>query len=213
MKGGAGSSNVILIDNRTEATIIINRMFGKGFSSSFGIPHKGKVGYKSLENFLRIKIDQYFLNRYRNISPYIWQTSKNYVLFQKFLPNNKFDTRVTTIGNRAFAYRRYVRDNDFRASGSGKLDYDNSAIDVRFIKLALKISKELKFQSMAYDFLLNENNQPEICEISYTYVDSFIYNCPGYWDENLKWHQGHFWPPYLHLKDALNIENLKQPEL
>lgn len=212
LKGGAGSSNVILIDNITEAEKIIKRMFGKGFSSSFGIPYRGKVGYKNLENFLRVKIDQYFLNKFRNISSTVWQLSKNYVLFQKFLPNNTFDTRVTTIGNRAFAYRRFVRDNDFRASGSGKIDYDNFAIDTRLIQIALKISIELKFQSMAYDFLINENNEPEICEISYTFVDEFIYNCPGFWDMNLKWHEGHFWPPFLHMKDVLSLENLKQPK-
>ena len=79
-------------------------MFGKGISSSYRIPHKGKIKYKNLEDLLRNKIDQYFLNKIRSIKPTIWQTEKNYVLFQKFLPNNSFDTRVTVIGNRAFAY-------------------------------------------------------------------------------------------------------------
>ena len=73
---------------------------------------------------------------------------------------------LTIIGNRAFANRRFVRKNDFRASGSGNADFNKNLIDLRFIKIAFEISKELKFQSMAYDFLLNENNQPEICEIS-----------------------------------------------
>ena len=68
-------------------------------------------------------------------------------------------------------FRRFVRDNDFRASGSGKIDYNIDDIDPRVVKLSLEISKALKFQSMAYDFLFNENNQPEICEISYTFID------------------------------------------
>jgi glutathione synthase/RimK-type ligase-like ATP-grasp enzyme len=213
IKSGAGSSNVVLIKNKKEATQIINRMFSKGILSAYGIPHKGKIKYKNFENFIRQKIDKYILNKIKHIRPTVWQISKNYVLFQRFLPNNKFDTRITTIGNRAFGYRRFVRDNDFRASGSGKIDHSNDVIDKRFIKLALQISKELEFQSMAYDFLLNEHNQPEICEISYTYVDKLIYKCPGYWDENLLWHPGNFWPQYLHVKDSLNLENLNQPKI
>ena len=210
LKKGAGSENVILLNNYPETKKIISRMFGKGMSAS-GIKHKGKIKYKSFENFLRRKADQYFLKKIRHIEPQTWQIAKNYVLFQKFLPDNKFDTRVTTIGKRAFAFRRFVRKNDFRASGSGNIDYNKDDVDLRLIKLSLKISEELKFQSMAYDFLFNKNNQPEICEISYTYVDHVIYQCTGYWDEELKWHSGNFWPQFLHLKDALNLDNLKQP--
>jgi hypothetical protein len=86
-----------------------------------------------------------------------------------------------------------------RASGSGNID----KIDLNLIELALKISKDMNFQSMAYDFLCNEDGSPKICEISYTYVDKAIYDCPCYWDENLNWHEGHFWSEYLQLKDLL----------
>src|SRR6185503_17089802 len=50
------------------------------------------------------------------------EPNTGYILLQEFLSNNKFDTRVTVIGNRAFAYRRFNRPNDFRASGSGNFD-------------------------------------------------------------------------------------------
>ncbi len=66
---------------------------------------------------------------------------------------------------------------------------------------------------MAYDFLFNEDNDLEICEISYTYVDSAVYNCPGFWDQNFTWHEGHYWPQYLQLVDSLKISNLKQPAI
>ena len=33
-----------------------------------------------------------------------WQRKKNYAMFQRFLPGNEYDTRVTVIGNRAFAF-------------------------------------------------------------------------------------------------------------
>ena len=53
-----------------------------------------------------------------------------------------YDTRVTVIGGRAFAFRRFNRDDDFRSSGSGKIDYNMEEIDKRMIKLALKVSKK-----------------------------------------------------------------------
>ncbi len=210
LKKGAGSLNVTLINNKAEAIKIIIRMFGKGISASYRIPHKGKVNYKNLEDFLRNKIDQYFLNEFRGIKPTNWQTEKNYILFQRFLPNNSFDTRVKVIGNRAYALRRFVRKNDFRASGSGNWDWDRTKIDLKFIKLALKISKDLQFQSMAYDFLYDEKKEPSLCEISWNSPDDIA---TGYWDENLNWHNFQFIQSFFHLKDALNIDNLKHPEM
>ncbi len=210
LKKGAGSHNVILVNSKVEAIRIITRMFGNGILSSHGIPHRGKVKYKNFEKYLRLKADQYFLNKIRGIKHVVWQTEKNYVLFQRFLPNNTFDTRVTVIGNRAFAMRRFVRKNDFRASGSGDWDLDRNNVDMRFVEMALKISKELKFQSMAYDFLFDEKGEPKICEMSWTYPDDPE---TGYWDENLKWHDFNFIPPFFHLKDALKMEDLKQPDL
>lgn len=212
LKKGAGATNVILIKKNSEAKIIINQIFGKGISNN-GIKHSGRIKYKNLEDLLRNKLDQYFLNKIRDVRPFTWQIAKNYALFQKFLPNNDFDTRVTTIGKRVFAFRRFVRKDDFRASGSGNIDFDNSKIDLRFVKMALEISKNLNFQSMAYDFLLNENGDPEICEMSYTFVDWGIQRCPGFWDDELNWHPGHFWPQYLHLMDSLNLNNLNQPDI
>lgn len=140
-----------------------------------------------------------------------WHREKNCVLFQKFLPNNEYDTRVTIIGNRAFAFRRFNRKNDFRSSGSGLIDYELNKVDIVFIQLAFNISMKLCFQSMAYDFLWDENHNPALCEISYTYVDEAVYKCPGYWDVDLNWHEGNFWPQYFHLVDLLHMPELKQP--
>jgi len=143
----------------------------------------------------------------------VLELHKNYVLFQKFMPNNHYDTRVTVIGKRAFAFRRLNRPNDFRSSGSGRIEYDVESIDKRFITLAIAISEKMGFQSMAYDFLYDENGVPTFCEISYAYVDTAVYNCPGYWDGSLNWHHGHFWPQYCQLVDALKLPDLKQPEM
>ena len=214
LKSGAASNNVILVKSKNKAKKLINSCFGHGIMSGH-IPDLSDLRYKNINpykivhrwggNILRML-------RGEDISP-DYQKHKNYVLFQKFLPGNRFDTRITVIGKRAFAFRRFTRKDDFRASGSGHIDYDASSVDPRCIKLAFHISEEMKFQSMAYDFIYNENADPEIAEISYTYLDTAIYKCNGYFDPELKWHEGNYWPQYFQLIEALELPFLKQPKL
>ena len=214
LKGGAGSSNVVLVHNRSTAIRLIKKMFSRGVKSG-KIKDKESLHIKFFNPYKKLrKIAWNIKKKIRGeFEQYFWQIDKNYALFQKYLPENMFDTRVTVIGNRAFAFRRFNRENDFRASGSGKISYNTNEINMRSIEIAFDISKELRFQSMAYDFLFNERQDFEICEISYTYLDSAIFNCAGFWDSNLNWHEGHFWPQYFILVDALQKPELKQPEM
>jgi hypothetical protein len=210
LKNGAGSENVILIRSLKQGKRIIKKMFGPGIVPTFnGMGDVLGLFKKSYLNF-RHFVGQ--ILKGRPISDF-WQVHKDYVLFQKFLAGNDYDTRVTVIGGRAFAFRRLNRVNDFRSSGSGKIDYNIDKIDLNFVSNAFEISRELKFQSMAYDSLYDENKDVSFCEISYTYEAKAVYNCPGYWDENLNWHEGHFWPQYFQLADTLEIPDLKQPEI
>ncbi len=214
LSGGAGSKNVVLIKNRVHLKKMIHVMFDKGISDS-AIQSTDSLapGY-----YMRIKRNLAMMKRrllkqqisHRFISPN-WLIHKNYVLFQEYLPGNNYDTRITVIGNRAFGFRRFNRDGDFRSSGSGKIDYDVHSIDMNFVRKAFEMSLKCGFQSMAYDFLYDLEGKNSFCEMSYTYVDTAIFNCPGYWDNNLNWHEGHFWPQYFHVMDALHIPELKQP--
>ena len=214
LRGGAGSQNVILVKSRSRARKLIKRIFGPGiYPEKFFNLNSIRFQHFSLYRELHhLAGNAYRRWRGVDVRPF-WQIHKNYALFQKFLPGNKFDTRVTVIGEKAFVYRRMVRRNDFRASGSGMNDYDQNQVDLRCIKRAFQISQDLNFQSMAYDFLFNREGDPEFCEISYTFVSHYIFNCPGYFDPDLNWHEEHYWPEYLHLVDALGLPDLKQPEL
>ena len=60
--------------------------------------------------------------------PRRFELQRDYLLVQEFLPGNGFDTRITVIGNRAFGFRRFNRPDDFRASGSGRIDWNPAAI-------------------------------------------------------------------------------------
>jgi len=211
---GSGSKNVVKINSIKEGKKIIDRVFNEGVKLG-QLPSKSNLFSFSnigLYAFLHKKIrcllvDLGFLSKSNPYSE--WQLQKDAILFQKFLSGNKFDTRVTIIGKRAFAFRRYVRTNDFRASGSGLLDTNPAEIDMRCISSAFDISKKFNFETMAYDFIYDQELQPRICEISYCFDHRIVRDCPGFWDESLSWHEGHNWPQYYQLMDFLNLEDLQ----
>jgi glutathione synthase/RimK-type ligase-like ATP-grasp enzyme len=213
LKSSAGSQDILLVKDYLLARHITDRLFGKGIFPGH-VPGNFILKIKDFKwgnffNKILKKTYRFFKGRDINLQ---WLREKNYVLFQKFLPENKYDTRITIIGNRAFAFRRFNRKNDFRSSGSGKINYEKDKIAPVFIRLAFEISLKLGFQSMAYDFLWDENHKPAICEISYTYQDLALYNCSGYWDTDLNWHEGNNWPQFYHLVDLLQMPGLKQAD-
>src|SRR5690606_33424693 len=81
---------------------------------------------------------------------------KGYVLFQDFIANNTFDIRVIVTGRKAFAIKRMVRENDFRASGSGYVKHQKEEIDIRCVEIAFDVAEKLKLQSVAYDFVFDQ---------------------------------------------------------
>ncbi len=214
MYKGAASSNVVKINSIRDGKKIIDRIFGKGvkFGKMPGRSNLTSISSLGLPTFVHNKIRSSLITVgiLDRTNPYSeWQIQKDAILFQKFLPGNKYDTRVTIIGKRAFAFRRFVRSNDFRASGSGNLDLNPMEIDSRCISIAFQVSKKLNFETMAYDFIYDEDKMPKICEISYCFVDRVVRSCSGYWDDNLKWHEEQNWPQYYQLLDFLNYESLK----
>jgi glutathione synthase/RimK-type ligase-like ATP-grasp enzyme len=214
LTGGAGSTNVVMIRSKKEALHLAKKMFNKGI-----LPHKvpvsGNLVYTdfSLKSYIKDHIRPYYNKYFLKIEPNKnWNRHKNYFYLQEFLPGNEYDTRVTTIGNRTFAFRRFVRKNDFRASGSNNWSLDRDKIDMRMVKIAQEISKAYNFQVMAYDFIYDKDKNPVIVEISYTYGDYPEFST-GYIDENMQWVDGSFWTQYLELIDALNMPDLKQPDI
>jgi glutathione synthase/RimK-type ligase-like ATP-grasp enzyme len=213
---GASSSNVKLIKNKREAIHHIKRSFSPG-----GIKPRYFGSFRHLSKTLDyspVKILVYYLKKLKRRIEHrdssYWQRHKNYVLFQEYLPGNEYDTRVTTVGQRVHAFRRFVRKNDFRASGGEKWDINPDKIDKRMLRMALDFSKKMNFEQMAYDFIYDQHNNPRIVEISYLYGQpGFPDFMNGYWDFDLNWIEGRFWPQYLELKDVLGMPDLKCPDL
>ncbi len=212
---GAGSLNVRQIHHKKKAKKIIHKMFGDGvFQDDESLAQVVKTlnyDFKKIFRYYAINVRNKYISKERN---QFWLRHKNYVYFQRFLPNNLWDTRVTTAGMRAHAFRRFTRPGDFRASGSNQWDINPEKIDLEMVEIALKVSKYLGFQAMAYDFIYDKHKKPKIIEMSYLYGGAGYPDfMNGYWDDDLIWHKGRYWPQYFELIDLLGIGDLKLPEI
>ena len=205
---GSGATNVQLANNEEEAKKLVEQSFGKGFSQMNRISNfkdkfsawrrdKNKsTSRTALRAFVRVFVPTEFEN--------MEGKELGYAYFQEFIPNNTFDIRVITIGDKAFAIKRMCRQGDFRASGSGIIKYEKQQIDERCVRIALDISKKITTQSTAYDFVTDINNNPLIVEISYAFAISAYDACQGYWDKDLNWYEGKFNPQNWMIEDLIN---------
>ena len=125
---------------------------------------------------------------------------KKELLYKALIKRNKIEPRPLTTNCcvlnklllRRFALHRNIRKDDFRASGSGSIEYNKELFDPRCIEISFEISKKLNFSSMAYDYVFDDLNNPLLVEISYCFNKDVYYPCPGYWDEDLNWNKGTF---------------------
>ena len=196
LRRGAGSVGVKLVKARGQARKLVNRAFGPGFplydprDSLKERIYKWRLGtfpateiLKGLARF--IHPPRYSLILGREIG---------YVYFQDFLPGNDCDIRIIVIGDRAFGIRRLVRPGDFRASGSGRINYARGDLDEECVELAFQATEKLRSDCVALDFVYDRQNHPMILEISYGFMKEGYDACEGYWDRNLNWHAGPFDP-------------------
>ena len=213
LRSGAAAQNVRLLRTPKEAMRVVRAMFGTGIRAN----PVGAGLRRAMERARQHRDDgasmlgrgqraAYGLLR-RIVAPV---RERGYVLFQRFMPGNSCDIRVTVIGDRAFVYTRGVRPNDFRASGSGLNTYltqDEIPLDV--INAAFGVVKRLGAQALALDFVRDmSSGHAHLLEISYTFVPRYIELCPGYLTSSLQWHAGSFHPSRLILEDLLTDSTL-----
>lgn len=195
LRGGAGSENVRLVNSKRKALRIIRKAFNWGFpqydpiesiKERWRLFRNGKSSFiEVLEGFIRFILPP----KYSNIKG----RERGYVYFQQYLSGKDHDIRVVVIGDKALAIKRMVRENDFRASGSGKILYDKDLFNENTINLAFKISEKLNSQCVAFDFI-SDANKDYLVEISYGFSPMGYDPCPGYWSKDLSWHEGKFNP-------------------
>jgi glutathione synthase/RimK-type ligase-like ATP-grasp enzyme len=212
LRRGAGSFNVKLVKKESDVKKIIRTATSRGFSNYNSLAalkeiiRKRQLGKARNTDVIKGIARLFFLPAFAKIAG----RELGYVYFQEFIPENAFDIRVVVIGNKAFAIKRLVRENDFRASGSGNILYEKKHFDDATIKLAFQISEKLHSQCTAFDFIF-KNGQPLIIEISYGFDPLGYDSCPGYWDRDLKWNEGKF-NPYGWMVEEV-IESIKSKKV
>ncbi len=172
LKSGAGAYNVSLIKSRDEARKYVKRAFGKGFLATY----RGAVLRDKIWQFKRKRSLKSLFDITKGIYRYIFPNSaysrlpleKNYLYVQDFIPNCDHDIRVFVIGDRAVTKKRFVRDGDFRASGSGVMSWDIGDDAKSCIEMAFDISDRLNTQSLAFDFVKDVDGY-KIVEVSYSH--------------------------------------------
>lgn len=195
LRGGAGSQHVKLVKSAADATRIVNKAFGRGFSRYSAWENlnervrKYRLGmttsFDVIKGLVRLLVPPAYAK--------VLGRESGYVYFQQFVAGNDCDIRVIVIGDKAFAIKRMVRDKDFRASGSGNIVYGKENFDPATIELAFELAVKLRTQCVAFDFVYDEG-RPLVVEISYGFSPQGYDPCPGFWDSSLNWYEGSFDP-------------------
>jgi hypothetical protein len=203
LRGGASSQNVRLVKSRKHALKLIKQAYGRGFpqynpmgdlKERYRLYRLGKTsGFDILKGIIRFAVPP----KYAKIMGH----DRGYIYFQEFIPDNDHDIRIIVIGDKAFAIKRMVRKNDFRASGSGSILYEKDHFDDNTVRLSFNIAKKLGTQCIALDFVKKEE-ESLLVEISYGFAPLVYDPCTGYWDRDLNWHEGKF-DPYGWMIDDL----------
>lgn len=211
LRSGSSSHNVKLLETRGQAVMYVRRMFSTGYHPSFRLTEdaRWKARVISREGYGG------WLRRIKKLPRYIRNTRSakrlhprevGYSYFQEYIPDNDGDIRIMVVGDKAWGVRRYNRDGDFRASGSGRIDMDPSGIDRRCIETAFKVADALRMQTVGLDFMTN-GETPVLIECSYAYGGGER-EATGYWDRQLEWHE-HTGMPVDHIIELVSLRGRK----
>lgn len=193
---GAASENVVLL--RTQAEL--DQYLDREFAQELWDERKLKTGSARsaavsdpLSPWFREKVRRSLLGGERH----------GYVYLQEFIGGNDSDVRISVIGRRATGCRRMNRDNDFRASGSGRIIRGHH-LPLDALALCMDTRERMGADGLAFD-LLYRDGRPLIVETSYTQSLScsaaqWVKECDG----SLSRVEGEVWDQELWAKHALD---------
>jgi len=196
LRHGASSSNVQLAETKHAARKLVQKAFGRGFSQYRPLSNlkerwrKFRVGQADFKDVLKGVVRFGYTTDFDRIL----NKERGYVLFQDYISNKTFDLRVIVIGPKAFAIKRQIRPGDFRASGSGIIEYDKENFSEEIIQKSFELAKKLKSKTLALDYIIDK--KPMLIEVNFGYTGLVYRPCEGFWDEQLHWHEGPFNPQH-----------------
>jgi len=121
LRNGSGSHNVKKINSREELINYAQKMFTSGINSAPSLLYKTSSNVKSAKNL------RTFIKRAKRIPEFLRSLSnakkfnreRGYVYLQEFVPNEGFDLKIVTVGDKLSFIGRNIRSGEFRASGGG----------------------------------------------------------------------------------------------
>lgn len=140
---GSGASGVRLAHNRNELIKNIRRMGYVKYHNSTTPWWKTVALSKMKTKFLKV-----------TGKPFIERTyPREKLVIQNYIPNLKYDYKVLVYWDKYFVLKRLTRDNDFRASGSGKLIFPSEFNDEirKVLDLARKAFLSFKVPMLSID--------------------------------------------------------------
>jgi glutathione synthase/RimK-type ligase-like ATP-grasp enzyme len=173
------------------------------------VPCSGSVGVelvKTPHQYRRI-VQQSFSPGGRK-SHVAYQSQKNFVYFQEYVPNDGYDIRIITIADSIFGYYRKAPKGDFRASGMGLVE--KRELPPEAIKIAREVNDVLKCSMLVVDLLRGSDGRYYIIELSPmcridTAEQLHVDGKPGVYvaqkDGTYSFKPGRYWVHELALKD------------
>ena len=144
---GAGSKGVHKINSIDEIDPTYDKISFHHKSLFFNFKRK-------LKQKFNIKYDKYWYDNQRQHS---------YVAIQNFIPNLDSDWKILVFNNKIFFLNRGIKENDFRASGSGLLNFDKHPSD-NILNFAKSIFEKLDVPFISLDIAEDEKNKCHLIE-------------------------------------------------
>jgi glutathione synthase/RimK-type ligase-like ATP-grasp enzyme len=143
---GALSSGVQLIKSKFEFDAFVKINKKRTFKQSLAYHLNKRNSFnrdsnlKPVEHLLETNFEDFF-------------SKKIPVVVQKFIPGLDCDYKVLIFGDKYFAVKRGIRENDFRASGSGKLQWENPPLEV--LDYAREMQQKFKVPFISLDIAID----------------------------------------------------------
>jgi len=190
---GAAGKNVRLLNSRRQVSWLLERAFcGERYKRA---RQKGGPRYRTVLALARKRWFWQFLVQHLS-----GREIAGHVYWQDYVTGNDADLRITVIGDRyAYGFWRKNRPNDFRASGSGRVDFERPIPEAP-LRYCMELNRRMGFDTMAYDILFRDG-EFVINEMSYGYLDTVPYKASGHYEaddsNSLTFLPGHVWPQTL----------------
>lgn len=185
LRGGSGSYNVTKVTSQDQLNKVYHCMFSQGLQS------KPKVFFKIWSAIKSVRSPADFFNKLLRARDFRKSYSvarhlpaeRNYLYLQDYVAGATFDLKIVIVNNKLGYLCRHIRSNDFRASGSNDIYYDQSLISDAVIETCVAAFRTLNMTCAGFDVVVDPNTDtPSILEVSYGFSHKAILDCGVYFD-------------------------------